>query len=503
MTFAGISQLVTLVPDLNPTFWKRLLITWGATIAYVGYFLLVSIKIAFPIPFMWYVGGVLMGIYVPVMQFIVFGVAPFRKTSPCYRNLQRHMNDFTGFVVLMNIFPIYKVLYGFVPVPYHGIAVIILPIWKLAAKHFMVKATRDMEDYIPGNVAMTVDFYSALFVSVCMWTKGSMYLSVFCIAADIGQAFLEYREVQKNAKTVFELLRARHASSERFSRNSSKRWSSTTLSNILETSKLVNLILEVTPDPHAFHVESLKGVRLRACYSHRLDPGQQERLDTLEALNVYCALDYISITPAKLVRYKRRYHCFLNRRARAAIVPKSMHIEEAIVPTFGVTDEGSLSDLSSPVEIFNATLKHTAALGEKSGKLVEQGLQLLFHCEYLILVEYIECVVPLVFILYKVVLEHLPNVAYYPGGAGNFGFTAIANILVFAMLEVGSLIFLQFFVNRKFGLSSIYQLAFVLEAQSYLVQGSLFVESLFLLQYELEHFGKCSPVVINLRTLLS
>ncbi|KAE9086443.1 hypothetical protein PF010_g20058 [Phytophthora fragariae] len=127
--------------------------------------------------------------------------------------------------------------------------------------------------------------------------------------------------------------------------------------------------------------------------------------------------------------------------------------------------------------------------GENSRRLVVQGLQLLFHCEYLALVEYIECVVPLIFVTYKVVLYQLPNAVYYPDTRNDWDNTALVNILVFAALEIGSLLLLHYSLQRKFAFSPLYQLAFALETQMYLVQASLFLEIVVLLPYELEHFG--------------
>eukprot|EP00644_Phytophthora_capsici_P002732 jgi/Phyca11/124997/e_gw1.55.282.1 len=137
----------------------------------------------------------------------------------------------------------------------------------------------------------------------------------------------------------------------------------------------------------------------------------------------------------------------------------------------------------------NAILKHNAASGKRSTVLVQQSLSLLFHCEYLVLVEYVECIVPLIYLIFKVALENLPNVVFYPGGAGNFTLGAALSIFVFALLEIASLIFLNIFIERKFNYSPLYQLAFVLETQIYLVQAKLFLNTVFLLQYELEHFG--------------
>ncbi|EGZ23274.1 hypothetical protein PHYSODRAFT_486754, partial [Phytophthora sojae] len=116
-------------------------------------------------------------------------------------------------------------------------------------------------------------------------------------------------------------------------------------------------------------------------------------------------------------------------------------------------------------------------------------LQLLFYFEYQVLVEYVECVVPFVYLVFKSVLELLPNVKFYPGGAGNWRATAATNLLVFAVLEVGSLVLVHVFLLRKFAFSPLHQLAFVLETQLYAVQATLFSLTVFVLQYRLAHLG--------------
>ncbi|KAF4031182.1 hypothetical protein GN244_ATG17057 [Phytophthora infestans] len=121
-----------------------------------------------------------------------------------------------------------------------------------------------------------------------------------------------------------------------------------------------------------------------------------------------------------------------------------------------------------------------------SRELIVQSLQLLFHWEYLALVEYVECVIPLVFATNKIVLMHLPNAIYYPSNS-NWDMTALANIYIFALLEIGSLFFLNSFLRHKFAFSPLYQMAFAVEASMDFVQSALFLEIVGLLQYELAH----------------
>lgn len=135
----------------------------------------------------------------------------------------------------------------------------------------------------------------------------------------------------------------------------------------------------------------------------------------------------------------------------------------------------------------NATQALQCTQAERAKRLVVQGLQLLFHCEYLVLVEYMECIVPLILLGYKSILEQLPNVVYYPGDAGNWGVNALENVL-----RAGSwfIIFPKHIPAAPVAFSPLYQLVFVLEMEIYVVQVIFFVEILVVLQYELEHFGE-------------
>ncbi|KAG3212132.1 hypothetical protein PC129_g16902 [Phytophthora cactorum] len=186
MTFAGMAKLYTFVPDLNATLRKNIVVAIGSSAAYVATALLAANIVGFPIPLLWILGGSVMSIYVPAMVLLVFGLAPFKANSPCRVNLKRFSRYFFAYMTLAGVFPFYKALYEFIPAKFRGIVVVILPLWRLAAKNFMVRATRELEDFMPEIVAFTVDFFSALFVSVCMSSSGPINLGVFFIAADIG-----------------------------------------------------------------------------------------------------------------------------------------------------------------------------------------------------------------------------------------------------------------------------------------------------------------------------
>ncbi|POM65507.1 Hypothetical protein PHPALM_18764 [Phytophthora palmivora] len=452
LSFVGISDLILFVPKLDFTLSKRFVVSLGSTIGYVGTCVMMNAKniVGFPIPFIWQFGGLLLGIYLPVMFLAVFGLAPFRSDSPFRLDLQRYIRLLFGFMALAGVYPLYKVLYDLVPIAFRGGALIALPLWKFVAKHFIMYCSRSFEDFLPVIVALTVDLFSALFVSVCISTSGSLYLSVLFIAVDLGQGMLEFREVRGNATTVLKILRENASTDKK--------------------PDLLARITVVTREPSAFDVVSLKCTRLWACLPHTMSANQSKQLDLLDVSNLY--------GPRGLLSTRRTSHQRRKSRHRSGIMKSA-----SIVPgtTIGLTGFKINSQSSTKITCM-------VKRGEQPRRLITQGLQLLFHCEYLALVEYIECIVPLVFATYKLVLHRLPNAVYYPASS-NWGIAAITNILVFAALEIGSLLLLQHILQRKFDFSPLYQLAFALETQMYLVQASLFLEIVILLQYELAHLG--------------
>ncbi|GMF24097.1 unnamed protein product [Phytophthora fragariaefolia] len=309
------------------------------------------------------------------------------------------------------------------------IIILLLPLWKFAAKHLIVKAIRELEDFIPELVAFTVDFFSALFVSACMTTSGSIYLSVMFIVGDVGQSLLEFNEVRANAVTLLQLLRSRRESQAR----SPKRKSQSAERS--EDIDLVAMILYVARNPGSFHEASMRPARLFACLPHSLPAHEQKQLEALEASGAYGIDERIS---SRWIHHKQHQLQVYS----IAVVPVSY----SLVVSFPPGSEFAGKDTISTIKASSNKVKNA----ERSKELVLQGLQLLFHCEYLALVEYVECVVPLVFVTYKSILEQLSNVVFYPGGAGNWGTSAVTNLLVFAALEIGTFVLFVQFLQRKF-----------------------------------------------------
>lgn len=153
-----------------------------------------------------------------------------------------------------------KSLYGLIPSRYQGVTIVILPVWKFAAKRFLVGATRDFEDVMPVIVAFSADFMSTLFISVCISTSGSVLFSLLFIASDLAQMLSEFRELHGNAKGLSQILDDRRKSRDLLHRTQQDS----------EGTDLLTILLDTTRNSSAQQEAQFEGVRLWACLPHPL-----------------------------------------------------------------------------------------------------------------------------------------------------------------------------------------------------------------------------------------
>ncbi|POM81655.1 Hypothetical protein PHPALM_343 [Phytophthora palmivora] len=171
-------------------------------------------------------------------------------------------------------------------------------------------------------------------------------------------------------------------------------------------------------------------------------------------------------------------------------------------PTSGTMPTKAMLTQISP-EILTTTFTGESRLGTKkraNAQVVQEALKTLFHSEYVMLSEYIEFVVPMLYAPYLAAIFHLPVAAYYPHTASMTTtelHSAISNIFLYAIIEFMIFAVLLVILKRKFGFSPLYQLAFVLETHAPALQGHLFVWTITILHLTLAHYGVDFNILTN------
>ncbi|KAE9330317.1 hypothetical protein PR003_g15330 [Phytophthora rubi] len=118
--------------------------------------------------------------------------------------------------------------------------------------------------------------------------------------------------------------------------------------------------------------------------------------------------------------------------------------------------------------------------------------QLVYAAEFLLLLNYVEVIIPLVYSIYLYVMYQLPNRDYYAQlhGVDPQQLTlTLKGVLLYGSLQLVSLLVLFFVLQCSLGLSPIHQLAFVLEKQNSGVQVKLIFWVYYNVQASLQHSG--------------
>ncbi|KAG6616992.1 uncharacterized protein IUM83_04752 [Phytophthora cinnamomi] len=98
--------------------------------------------------------------------------------------------------------------------------------------------------------------------------------------------------------------------------------------------------------------------------------------------------------------------------------------------------------------------------------------------EFLILLKYVEVVIPLVFTIYLIATYQMPNRAYYAvfdGMDQSLLIQTLGHVMFYCSLQLVSLLFLIAKLQCMLGIRPTRQLAFVLDKQFHWVQTSLIV----------------------------
>ncbi|KAG2779254.1 hypothetical protein Pcac1_g10577 [Phytophthora cactorum] len=128
-------------------------------------------------------------------------------------------------------------------------------------------------------------------------------------------------------------------------------------------------------------------------------------------------------------------------------------------------------------------------------RYVKELKRVLYITEFVVLLNYVEVIVPLIFSAYLLMMYHLPNRAYYKQIDGMDKaqlWDTLSSVLLYAGLQLLSLIVLNFVLWHRMRLSGFRQLSFVLERQCSPVQNKLILWVFYNVQTALQHFGKAT-----------
>ncbi|GMF41236.1 unnamed protein product [Phytophthora fragariaefolia] len=379
--------------------------------------------------------------------------------------------------------------------------VFVLPIIKFCIKQFIAKASAHLQEYVGPTVVFSVDVCNVLYMAISVQTAVSPITTTLVIVLDAFFVLLAFRSIYKQTRVAESRLTASLTSLPK------SNYVQNLIALIRQTVQLARAadalpapirIRAPFPLPLAAESTAYMRILIRAneMINEEVEITQDSILNSPRITSDKSAdsNDIHNLADEKQMSSLTVLQNILNDRrvSPASHVAGNMERQPPPIITrlskvFIPRHIGNPDSFNPPSPV-NILYRYHAASGN-----VQDALQVLFHSEYVVMTEFIECVTPVLYAIYLAFLYHLPNAAYYPHTRSltpeKFTSTEV-NLMLYAVIELTLFVAINFLLKQKFGFFPLYQLAFVFETHVRTLQSHIFVWVLCILQITLLHNGK-------------
>lgn len=477
ITGTGICiQTKQLMPILSMSYKTILFISCVPGVITNALLLLIAAVWVFPIPFAYVVAPIPNTTVLAVLFVLAIGRKQLKEKPSLVVELQKQSVIILVQVSLCIVYPIFNAIYLRLDPNAQTAFIFILPIIKFVMQNAIAWSTSHLMEYMPGVTLFSVEVFNALYMAKCMQNASSRVTYLVIMGADILKMAYSFYNLHGEANRMTELMQRcqlpPHASKS-----------------------IIFTVLALCQQPA---VLSSRGSEIK--FRSELAHLWQSKSD-VGALKQRSGSERSMVMEKRIMKAKPRKSPSMQSRmiSPTKVIPldNDLAITSASQnPVFSPRDSNNKSP-QKPIRsvAVKAKKKSNALTPEEKREFVHDALKILFHCEYHLLVEYIEFMIPTIYSLYMAALFHLPTAAYYPE-TKNMTSTQLANLLsnvsTYACLELFSFLLLHFALKWKFGFSPAYLVAFVIENRFTELQARLIVWFPYVLGLTIEHLGRFS-----------
>uniref|UniRef100_K3WJE0 Uncharacterized protein n=1 Tax=Globisporangium ultimum (strain ATCC 200006 / CBS 805.95 / DAOM BR144) TaxID=431595 RepID=K3WJE0_GLOUD len=450
-------KMKKVIPSLRFTACKVPTIMTCVSIGYTSILMMLAAWWGFPIPFMFTLGRTPFGILCASFTLIVVTTDAAQHTK-----LKKFFVTVSVQISMVLVYPscnaVFLRLEGHAQLAF----VLVFPVAKVMYKLILAHLARDLGDLRPAIVSC-VDFFDALYMIKCMQTASTVWVSAGIIAVDVTQNHVALLFLHRQFHVLRDLLLRRQAPSVPGQED------------IHDLVALVrSLVMNRASVPHA-----------------------NNNLLSLSSI----AEDEFDILRERQHHRRPSWHQWpSNDPGKKLFLLKVIQPNRLVAP-FPMVSPSLQAAKSCPLHLMRPTvivpeIRRTSAsqqpMAEENTMLIRETLQLLHQVERIVVVEFIETVVPIFYAIYITILFQLPNARYYQ----DMGVlteaklqSVILSILIYAALKLLTIIHLYCTLKRNFGISVFYQLAFTLEKEWQVYHYNFQDWTLVVFQFMLVHTG--------------
>ncbi|GMF17147.1 unnamed protein product [Phytophthora fragariaefolia] len=460
--------------DVPPLTLKQVVTYCGVMgVGYVAIGMVTTTLWVFPIPFFMFTLWLPITLLILVSARLVVGAQGFKQILSRREQLRRFNKIGSAQTVMYVAYPACQVLFSYANRTHYELPVLlILPVIRLVLKVVFAFAAAHKEDMTPAQVVFTVDFFDSYYFATFIQTASAGPLLAVMVV-DFIQTASELFELRQQTKKIFAHFH-RLGSESANSHNT-----------------LLSVIRALCSNPENLCTRTQSTVKVRSCIYHKLSEEARLLLRRIESGS--CTESCISLYQHNLNRfstelihppptYKSTMHWSKKLFSKlATIEPLPLTSDSVVSPTDQGTPRGA-----KPKGRGNIQLRYT------NSSILGGALEVLFTSECLVLSEYMEAIVPIIYGAFVLAGAQRSDAKYHTDLVGvtqDELTVVVSKIFGYALMEVGSLIVFSLIKSRSSGISALYQLAFVLETQTLFVQSTLLLWILMTLPYRVMHFG--------------
>ncbi|GMF58559.1 unnamed protein product [Phytophthora fragariaefolia] len=483
----------------------------GSIVSFLTVFA-VAVWVVFPVPFSMLVASPPSVVVILVGFGCMWGHRWWSDTG-LRRDLARHTQIFMCQVALTFIYPLY--IFGFTSLSgmKQLLYVLVLPLIKSVSKNWISYNLSHHSDIKPEVVIFNIEVFNALYVSAAVQKSTSLGTTITLMLIDVLHFWF-------SMKGTLDVLK-----------------------------KVKNLMAKIPPH-HPVAQENFVEVALRLL-------AIEGRAESSDQLRHRISIKKESTDVLKTTLYSTRMNAHFFGALKRTDIIHGRGISHLLMPQirkiFPITQQsvlvvGSISPgPAAELKAQNRSSQRIEAIFSRQERVEFIGItsRVLYITEYLVLVEFTEAVLPMVYgtntrihffvilltilhnyllvplflALYSVIAFHLPNARYNHSFVNVSRQDLLANVssvLAYSTLEMLSLVLAMMVLKRKLKCSPVHQLGFVLETQAAMIQSKLMLWFVYVMQVPLEHVGRawlslalpgywniCPTFTISMQVLIS
>ncbi|KAG6962171.1 hypothetical protein JG687_00007295, partial [Phytophthora cactorum] len=352
-------------------------ITVGTSITDVSVALVIAVLWQFPIPF----GYILMvGPYLLIVlgfTLLVVGKHRLIESSILRQQIKSQATIIFAQGAVAMAYPVFTAVFYRLSGPQQTVFIIVIPLFKHLTKVIIANAAGGLHEFVGPIVVFSVDVFNVFYVAICMQISKTMVTTLLIIASDSFHVLVALRDIFHHASVV-----------------TTSREEGASSINYLED--LPVMLHNVFKDPKALS----SGCRIRVSAPFSLPLSSESR----------SFLDLISKNLQKI----QAFSC-----SRVETVSPSILETAKANPLRKGSAPRRLLTLMHPHAVTSANILRSTMTSITTEEAAWDALQALFHSEYLLMTEYIECILPLLYAIYLPILFQLPAAPYYPQTASS------------------------------------------------------------------------------------